>query len=225
MNNKPFIFSLLCILGLAGISLMTWLMLPELERYPIHWNIHGEADGFANRNAVLGVLMIIPITQIFITAIFRFIPNIEPLRQNFEQSRAAYNIIWISTMAFMTAVGVMIVVMYQDGDNIPTEAPLKWLAGGFSLLLILIGNVLGKVRQNYMLGIRTPWTLSSELSWEKTHRIGGRLFVLLGVIGILLIALMPSIAFPIVIAAILGNVIFSCVYSYSIWKNDPNKRS
>ena len=48
MNNKPFIFSLLCILGLAGISLMTWLMLPELERYPIHWNIHGEADGFAN---------------------------------------------------------------------------------------------------------------------------------------------------------------------------------
>lgn len=224
MSRKPLIFSLLCILGLTGFSLLTWLTLPELERYPIHWNMQGVADGFASKNAVLGVLMIIPITQIFITAMLWFIPKIEPLRQNFEQSRLAYNLIWIVTIAFITATGLMIVLMYHDGGRISTEAPLKWIAGGLSLLFLFIGNVLGKVRQNYMLGIRTPWTLSSELSWERTHRIGGRLLVLSGAIGILLAIFLPKLAFPVVITAILSTVLFSCVYSYLIWKNDPNKR-
>ena len=225
MSRKPLIFSLLCILSLVGFSLITWLNLPELERYPIHWNARGEADGFASRNAVFWVLMIIPITQIFITMLLWFFPNIEPLRQNFEQSRSAYNVIWIVTIAFVTAAGFMIVLMYHDEGRVATEAPLKWMAGGLSVLFIFIGNVLGKVRQNFMLGIRTPWTLSSEMSWEKTHRISGRLFVLAGIIGILLTIFFPKVAFPFIIAAILGIVLFSLTYSYLIWKDDPNKRS
>ena len=224
MSRKPLIFSLLCILGLIGFSLITWLTLPELERYPIHWNARGEADGFASRNAVLGVLLIIPVTQIFITTLLWFIPTIEPLRQNFEQSRPAYNLVWIVTMAFITAAGLMIVLQYHDGWRVLTDAPLKWLAGGMSLLFIFIGNVLGKVRQNFMFGIRTPWTLSSELAWEKTHRIGGRLMVLSGAIGILLAFFLPSFAFPAIITGVLGTVLICCVYSYLIWKDDPNKR-
>lgn len=225
MSRKPLIFSLLCILSLVAFSLITWLNLPELERYPIHWNARGEADGFASRNAVFWVLMIIPITQIFITMLLWFIPNIKPLRQNFEQSRSAYNVIWIVTIAFVTAAGFMIVLMYHNEGRVATEAPLKWMAGGLSVLFIFIGNVLGKVRQNFMLGIRTPWTLSSELSWEKTHRISGRLFVLAGILGILSTIFFPEVAFPFIIAAILGIVLFSLIYSYLVWKDDSNKRS
>lgn len=225
MSRKPLIFSLLCILSLVGFSLITWLNLPELERYPIHWNSRGEADGFASRNAVFWVLMIIPITQIFITVLLWFIPNIEPLRQNFEQSRSAYNVIWIATIAFVTAAGFMIVLMYHNEGSVMTGAPLKWMAGGLSVLFIFIGNVLGKVRQNFMLGIRTPWTLSSEMSWEKTHRISGRLFVLSGILGILLTIFFPKVAFPFIIAAILGIILFSLTYSYVVWKDDSNKRS
>jgi len=99
------------------------------------------------------------------------------------------------------------------------------MAGGLSVLLIFIGNVLGKVRQNFMLGIRTPWTLSSEMSWEKTHRMGGRLFVLSGILGILLTIFLPKVAFPFILVAIFGIVLFSITYSYLIWKDDPNKRS
>ncbi|MDB2439037.1 SdpI family protein [Hellea sp.] len=224
MSRKPFIFSLLCILGLALFTLMTWINLPELEQYPIHWNAKGEADGFASKTGVFWVLMIIPINQIFITAVCWFIPSIEPLRENFEQSRSAYNIIWTVLMAFVTAAGVMIVLMYHDGGSILTEAPLKWVAGGLSLLFLFIGNVMGKVRQNFLLGIRTPWTLSSELSWEKTHRLGGRLFVITGVVGILMAILLPNIAVYFVITALLGVVAVSFVYSYLVWKDDPNKR-
>ena len=224
MSRNPLIFSSLCILGLTVFSLYMWFNLPEMERYPIHWNAAGEADGFASRNAVLGTLMMMPVTQIFVTAVLYFVPKIEPLRENLEQSRLAYNSVWMATMAFLTVVGGVMAFMYKAPSDVAVEAPLRWMAGGMSLLFIGIGNVLGKVRQNFMFGIRTPWTLSSELSWEKTHRIGGRLLVLSGFVGIVFTAFLPFAAFPLVIAAILAVVFFCLIYSYIIWKGDPNKR-
>jgi len=224
MSRKPLIFSVICVLGLTGLSLAMWLNLPEQAQYPIHWNTAGEADGFAGRNAVLGVLMIIPATLIFTTAMLYFIPKIEPLRQNFEQSRSAYNIVWSVIVCFLTIVGIAIAMMYQPNAKFSIADPLRWMAGWQSLLFMIIGNVMGKVRQNFMFGIRTPWTLSSDLSWEKTHRIGGRLFVLAGVIGLLLTLFVPMIAFPVVITSLLSVVAFTFVYSYRVWKGDPDKR-
>lgn len=225
MSRKPLIFSLFCTLGLTIFSLITWLNLPQLEQYPIHWDWEGKADGFASRNAVLGDVMIIPITQVFTASLLYVIPKIEPLRENFEQSRPAYNLVWIAVMTFLTGVGITIVLAYKPSENIAINTPLPWMAAGLSLLYMVIGNVFGKVRQNFMFGIRTPWTLSSHLSWEKTHRIGGRLLVANGVICLVLVILMPNIAFPAVIISLLAAVIFSLIYSYIIWKNDPNKRS
>lgn len=221
MNRKPLIFSAICILTLIGLAILTWLTLPDLDRYPIHWNLAGEADRFASRNAVLAVLMIMPITQIAMAVLLYFLPKIEPLRQNFEESRAAYNTIWIVVMAFLTIVGAMICLIYKA----ETALSLQWLAFGISLVFIGIGNVLGKVRQNYLLGIRTPWTLSSELSWEKTHRVGSRLFVLAGIIGLLLAVFIPEKALAGVIVVILVVTILCVIYSYIVWKEDPQKRS
>ncbi len=225
MSRNPLIFSVICILGLTGLGLAIWFNLPEMEQYPIHWNAAGEADGFAGRNAVLGVLMLMPVSLIFTTVMLYFVPKIEPLRQNFEQSRTAYNIVWGATVVFLTIVGVVIAMMYQSNFKFSLSDPLRWMAGAQSLFFMIIGNFLGKVRQNFMFGIRTPWTLSSDLSWEKTHRVGGRLFVLAGAIGLILTAFVPKIAFPVVIVAILGVVIFTLVYSYYLWKDDPNKRT
>ena len=226
MSNKPLIFSLICTLGLMALGLWTWMTLPEAEQYPIHWNAAGEANGFASRNAVLGVLMIMPITQIFITAVLHFIPLIEPLRRNFEESRTAYNWVWIGTMALLTLTGIMIAMMYHgENSNLLGEATIMTIAIGTSLLFVGIGNMLGKVRQNFMFGIRTPWTLSSELSWEKTHRIGGRLFVGAGLVGIMLSFINPLTAILGTTALILIAALICVIYSYKVWKNDPNKRS
>jgi len=226
MSKKPLIFSLLCILGLTAFGLWTWMLLPEAEQYPIHWNAAGEADGFAGRRAVLGILMIMPIAQIFMTTVLNFIPRIEPLSQNFEESRTAYNWVWIGLMALLTLTGIMIAVMYHGGGNKTLgETTIMTIAISISLLFVGIGNVLGKVRQNFMFGIRTPWTLSSELSWEKTHRIGGRLFVGAGLIGVILAFIKPITAILGTAALILLAAIICVVYSYEIWKTDPNKRS
>jgi uncharacterized membrane protein len=89
----------------------------------------------------------------------------------------------------------------------------------------VIGNFLGKTRSNWFMGIRTPWTMSSELSWTKTHRLGGRLFLAAGLLSIVLglvtnaqvvfFALLPSIA----VAAVVP-----IVYSYFVWRDDPERR-
>ena len=224
MTLKPLTFSIVCILVLTGFSLLTWITLPELERYPVHWNAKGIADDFAGRNAVLGVLMIMPVTLIFLTVLLHFIPKVEPLRQNFEDSRKAYHTIWIALTAFLTIIGILICLPYKTQDGNSGTLVIRAVGIGMSLLFIGIGNVLGTVRQNFMLGIRTPWSLSSELSWEKTHRLGGKLFVLSGVIGIIASALFPLKGLIAAVIAILASSLICAVYSYMVWKDDPHKR-
>jgi uncharacterized membrane protein len=92
-------------------------------------------------------------------------------------------------------------------------------------LFVLFGSVLGQVQPNWFVGIRTPWTLSSAESWSRTHRLGGWLFIALGVLfaltGLLKIG---SFAF-VVIGAAVAVVAVLVVYSYVIWRNDPSRRT
>jgi uncharacterized membrane protein len=224
-QNRPALFSLFCIFVLTGVFIYTWATLPDMDRYPIHWNAAGEADGFAGRNGVLGILLIMPITLIFNAALMYFLPKIEPLRKNLEASRSAYDTIWMLLIAFLTIIGVVICSMYWTDSETPKTLGIQLITIGTSLLFMGIGNVLGKMRQNYMVGIRTPWTLASDLSWEKTHRLGGRLFVLSGAIGVIAALLSPAASIIALVSAILLSVIICAVYSYLIWKDDPHKRS
>ncbi len=93
-------------------------------------------------------------------------------------------------------------------------------------LFIVIGNYLPKVRSNYLMGIRTPWTLTSDLAWYRTHRLGGRLFVIGGLVvialgvsgadgGLLVAALIATIA-------VLLVALFA--YSFVVWRSDPERR-
>lgn len=99
------------------------------------------------------------------------------------------------------------------------------VVSGVVLLAMLMENYLGKVRSNFFFGIRTPWTLSSELSWGKTHRLGGRLFVFLGlVLAVGTMVKGPGIL-PLLAPALLTLVVALAGYSYLVWRNDPNKHA
>ena len=97
---------------------------------------------------------------------------------------------------------------------------------GIGALFIVIGNYLPKVRPNYLMGIRTPWTLTSDLSWQKTHRLGGRLFVLEGlvliVLGLIAVAAWLGV---LIVAGIAIMLVVVFAYSYRVWKADPAKRT
>lgn len=225
MNRKPLIFGIICFLILCLISLRAWQILPDLEQYPLHWNAAGEADRFGDKSDVAKSLVLFPAILLAMTALFHFMPKIEPLRKNLEQSRSAYNFVWMLMSAFTVLIGAVIASAYvlEDGKSLANSP--RFIVIAISLLFIGIGNVLGKVRQNFMFGIRTPWTLSSELSWEKTHRLGARVFVAGGLVSILVAVLAPAYAHQVFMVSIIAIVTVSFAYSYIVWKADPDKRA
>ena len=106
------------------------------------------------------------------------------------------------------------------GSKININSYLSLLVG---FMFIVIGNYLSKIQSNYFFGIRTPWTLSSELSWNKTHRLGGKLMILQGIICIVSKLLFPSeVWIYVLLSGIIILLIITTVYSYFIWKSDPN---
>lgn len=224
MFRTPLIISATCILISLAISLYVWMNLPVMDHYPIHWNAKGEADGFGSKAAVAVTLLIFPLTTLFMTALFWALPKIEPLRNNLLASHKAYNATWIATMLFMVGLSILIALSYLTDNGAALAASPQIMVISMAILFIVIGNYLGKVRQNFMFGIRTPWTLTSEASWEKTHRLGAWGFVLTGLISIVAALVAPHIAIWIFTAVMMVMVLFLCVYSYVIWKNDPHKR-
>ena len=109
-----------------------------------------------------------------------------------------------------------------EPQNAPGKATRLVLAAPMAgLMFIVIGNYLGKIRRNYMFGVRTPWTLASELSWNKTHRVTGKLFVVSGLLIVLASFWSPIVAFYTMMVTILGAVLFALIYSYLVWKRDP----
>ena len=103
--------------------------------------------------------------------------------------------------------------------------PINLVSLFLALLLIVIGNYLGKVRSNFLFGIRTPWTLSSDLSWNKTHRLGGKLFVLAGIVGLIGQVVPGDNALFILLGTMIPAVILMVVYSYLVWRDDPDRQT
>jgi uncharacterized membrane protein len=97
---------------------------------------------------------------------------------------------------------------------------------GSGAMFIVIGNFLGKTRSNWFFGIRTPWTLASDRSWSRTHRLGGQLFVALGLLTLAVTVLLdPMIATWVMLGGLALPVAWLVAYSYMAWRDDPNRET
>jgi uncharacterized membrane protein len=103
----------------------------------------------------------------------------------------------------------------------------RWAFGGLGIMLFITGNFLGKIRSNFMFGVRTPWTLSSDLSWNRTHRLAGWLFVCGGAAMLCgAIAGLRGVPQIVILFSWLAvTLVASTAYSYVVWRNDPHRRS
>ncbi len=185
---------------------------------PIHWNVDGAPDGFAS--AIIAFL-IIPVITIGIIGLLALVPRIEPRRENLRRSANAYRTLAIALVLFFALIHVATVL-----SGMGVEVPIGAVVGaGGGILIALVGNVLGTVRSNFMFGVRTPWTLSSERSWDRTHRLVGRLFV---VTGLLMIASAFTGLLPLVLAVMIVMLVVTTIggfwYSYREWRADPDRR-
>lgn len=185
---------------------------------PIHWDAAGNVDG--DGPAWLAFLLV-PVIGIGLAGLFAAIPRVEPRRANLERSGSAYRTVAIALMVLMVGLQVML-VLAGVGIDVPVALAV---GGGVGLLFMVLGNVMTTVRSNFMFGVRTPWTLSSELAWDRTHRLVGRLFVAGGV-AMVLASLIGST--QLLVALILGFVVVVLVvafaYSYRVWRDDPDRR-
>lgn len=221
MNRRPMIlYSAGVVAAMTLISAWAWTQLPAGAQVPIHWGIDGQVDGYAPKE--IG-LFLLPLVTAGMAALLAVIPRYEPRRANLERSGKAYAAIWIAIVSLLGALHVLSVAVAL-GNALDVTRPILIGAG---LLFLVIGNYLPKVRPNYLMGIRTPWTLASDLSWVRTHRVGGRLFV---VEGLALIALgLLGVRAEVLAVAIVGSVAIELVvvfiYSYRVWKVDPGKRN
>ncbi len=198
-------------------SIYAWMQLPADVSIPIHWGISGEADGFAGKEVAL---FIVPVVSLFVAGLLALVPILEPRKINLEKSGKPYLICWIGSL-ILELVAHMCIVLSALSVDVPV---MQVISVALGLLFAVIGNYMGKVRSNYHFGVRTPWTLESEYSWNKTHRLAGWLFVLTG-LGTVLSSFSNNGA--LIVAVMLGGTtvtaIGSIAYSYFCWKNDPSK--
>ena len=205
----------LLIVAAVALSIFYYPQLPE--KMATHWGASGEPNGYSSR--LWGACML-PLFMALIWMILRAIPHIDPRKANYEKFAGMYDALVILILAFLLLMHV-VVLMGATGTQIRMERVLMPSVGIF---IAIMGLLIPRVHPNWFVGIRTPWTLTSDLSWERTHRIGGPLFVMLGVLMIASSFLAPEVAIWILVAAALAIVIFLFAYSYQVWKTDPLKR-
>lgn len=195
------------------------LVVGPVASVPIHWNVNGDADGYAPALVAFGST---PLITLGLIALLAIVPRIEPRQANLRRSAAAYQTVGSSLLALMVVVH-LVILLAAIGSPVAMGTVI---GGAVGVLFIALGNVLGTVRSNFLFGVRTPWTLSSDLAWDRTHRLVGRLFVGAGVV---MVPLALTGRMVLVVGTMVGFVIailvVSVAYSYRVWKDDPDRRS
>ncbi|MFZ5608355.1 MAG: SdpI family protein [Pseudomonadota bacterium] len=210
--HKLLVISLVIVAAMTALSVYAWLALPLDAQLPIHWNIDGVPDRYAGKALALSLL---PANALLIALVFALIPKLEPRRAHLLMSSKAYGAFWLAMIGLFAVLHVGLVLLALGPGFKLT--PLFGL--GLGILFMVMGNFLGKVRSNFFFGIRTPWTLSSDHVWDRTHRMGGLAFFLLGAILLAsALLLRPSVFFWVLITGVLAVTLFVVVYSYGLWR-------
>lgn len=209
-------FPLFVILTSVVIAVVFYRILPDT--IPVHWGVSGSPDSFAAKSlwsVFDGTIIIVSIYLIFLA-----IPKIDPRRKNIAEFKQ-YNLLRDILLVFFLFFEYLTL---RSAASPQQKISAFYILFGLGLLLIFIGNYLPKIKSNFFIGIRTPWTLSSEEVWKKTHRIGGRLSVLAGVI-IIISGFMP-IYFGLVsiLVSVAVIVLLPFIYSYFLFKNLEGKQ-
>ena len=177
-----------------------------------HWNMYGEVDGYSSR---LFNVLFFPILQIFLFLLLYIVPRIDPKRKNILKFEGKFDLFVYSILIFMLLLQIY-AFLWNTGVEIPVEIVMPVLMG---ILFFIVGEMVKDAKQNYTIGIKTPWTLSSERVWDKTHRLGGRLFKICGILSILSV-FFSSYAFITVIGTVILTTIYLFIYSYLEYRKE-----
>lgn len=195
-------------LGLVALSAAaSALAYPELPaRMVTHWNAAGEPDGETSRLVALALL---PALSVAILGLFAVLPRIDPLGENVAAFRERYDTFVVLAVGLLTYVHLL-VLAWNVGYRFE---PMQALAPAIGVLFYYAGVVLEHAERNWFVGIKTPWTLSSDEVWKRTHERAAPLFKLAGVVAALG-ALVPAYAVVLIAVPLAAIAAYTTVYSY-----------
>jgi uncharacterized membrane protein len=200
-------FMLVCLAALLLVLGMIAAVYPELPaRVPVHWNAAGEIDGWDERH----VLLVHSAFMVGLAVLWLVLPKMSPRRfevEGFEETWWFSGTLMVCLIAYMQCMHLW--AAWKPG--FPMD---RAVLGGLGLLFVLLGNVIGKVRRNFWLGVRTPWTLANERVWYATHRLAAKTMVAGGLLT--LAAALGGLPGMVAVAALVGSALvpvgFSLVY-------------
>ena len=207
MHRSLWLTSALLVLAAFAVSALLWSRLPD--PVPTHWNAAGQVNGWMPKfpGAVFAPLMMIALL-----AVFAVLPVISPSGFRMERFGAVYSWMVLGISALMLAIHVLALSAALGHD----AAIQRGLPLVLAVFMILLGNWMPKVRRNFFIGIRTPWTIADEEVWAKTHRLAGKTMVVGGVLG--LIACVSTTIVWLPIALVVAGALVPAVYSYFAWR-------
>lgn len=206
------IATLVIVAAMAGFAFWVASGLPAGAELPTHWNATGQVD---DTQPALQALLFPAGMTLLLGAVFAVVPALEPLQEKLQASAPVLRVAWISVLALMVGTQLMIA-----GPALGWNLGVSFLFVLVGLMFIALGNVMPKSRPGFFVGIRTPWTITDTDNWVATHRLGGKLFMLAGLI-VVIAALLPlpdPVRLTVLLVATLGAAAASIVYSWRFWR-------
>jgi uncharacterized membrane protein len=205
----------LCIVAAFVASALVWSRLPE--RVPLHWDARGAVNGYGSRFEGAFVL---PAAMLGLWLLLRALPRIDPRRANYAKFADTYDLI-VNSLVGLFLVMHLALLGNSLGWPVSMDRVAPVLVG---LQFLILGNALPRARPNWWFGIRTPWTLSNDRVWTRTHRIAGYLLAGAGAVLLLIGAFAPtSLAFALGVGVVVAACVASLIYSYFAWKQETSK--
>lgn len=206
----------LAAVGLVA-SLVCWQRVPD--PMPIHWGVGGQPDNWGPRPVGLllgpGMCLLLPL---LLPALLK----LDPRREHVERSQEVAGTLMVTfAVLFLGIHALTLRAVLSESQELSGNAVMVLIGG----LFIVLGNLLPKLRSNWFMGIRTPWTLQSEKVWHRTHRVGGWTMVAGGVIAILAALFThDQVLFVVSLTAILAGSLFPVAYSYFAWRQESGSQ-
>lgn len=192
------------------LAAFLWLHPHMPARVPTHWNAQGQVNGYMSPIGAVATPMIIIAAVALLTLL---LPAISPRHYGIKPFIATYHALMLAVQAFVLISGLGVLL---NAAGHPVRMPLvSMLVVG--VLLMVMGNYMGKLRKNFFIGIRSPWTLASDAVWERTHRLAAWIFVLAGIV--VMAAALAGVPLRWLVIAIIGATLVPWIYSFWIYRH------
>jgi uncharacterized membrane protein len=193
-----------------AVAVIAYPFMPDLMAS--HWGFSGETNGYLPK---IWGLFLVPLISAVLSLLFFAIPRIDPLKENIRMFRADFDRFVMVILLFLLYLQVL-VIAWNFGIRFNIT---QLLSPAMGALFYACGILIGKAKRNWFIGIRTPWTLSSDRVWDKTHAIGGKLFRIAGILAFGGVVF-PGIALLVLLGPVLIITGYLVVYSYLEFKKE-----